>query len=200
MSLENDSLTLESLISVFTALLFLMLPFLQFALLVMVRGRIIRDECFRRKIISFFEGLRFQQVDVFIFASFILFRKTALAVIIVFSAESSFIFQINVLFIMSMALSIYMQHRNPFVLKEKLRISIFNEEVFLLCLVVILLFSDFVESPHTRYSIGWAYLALVTLCLLINLSLMVKNMAKSFSAYCKEKIANKKQKSIFSRK
>ena len=57
---------------------------------------------------------------------------------------------------------------------------------------MIFLFSDYVDSPNMQYDIGWVYLALVVFCLILNLILMVKNMAKSINNYVKLKIKNMK--------
>ena len=45
------------------------------------------------------------------------------------------------------------------------------------------MFTEFVDVPWIQYKIGWLYLALVSFCLLFNMTLMFKNTIKTTKNY-----------------
>ena len=58
--------------------------------------------------------------------------------------------------------------------KDMNNMELFNEITFLLCVAMSILFSDIIVNPYTKYNIGWLFLSLTALNLLINWLAMVK--------------------------
>ena len=88
-SFTNIKVIIDAISSLIAMVLMMVWPFLQFYSLYRLRIRVTRDQRFREKIKSLFEGLQFEKPRAFFFSSLMLLRKTFLAIIIVFSLEGT---------------------------------------------------------------------------------------------------------------
>lgn len=68
---------------------------------------------------------------------------------------------------------IYLLNLWPLESKTATKIEVFNEQTCFMLLYGLMLFSDFVASPETRYSVGWLYIAVVASNILVHASILI---------------------------
>jgi len=62
-----------------------------------------------------------------------------------------------------------------------------NEYMYMCCAVVTMAFTDFSPDPETRFQIGWFYLSLLGLMLVINVVVMVQDIVLSAILFFKRR-------------
>jgi hypothetical protein len=107
-----------------------------------------------------------------------LLRRLLFGIIIVFGKAASSTGQIALLIICSCVLIWFQIRIKPMKKESNSNIEVFNEICFLVCVNLCILFSDIVPDPTTRYKCGWLFLAVVTINLLGNWILMVRDIVK----------------------
>lgn len=81
--------------------------------------------------------------------------------------------QIAILFLFSTAMVIFLLSAKPFESFFATKMEVFNEGTLVMLSYGLMMFTDFVVDPMTRYSIGWQYLT-VSLCnLAVHLSFLI---------------------------
>lgn len=121
-------------------------------------------------------------------------RRILFAFIIVFLEASPFL-QLALHLASSISLVAFLTHVRPYGENLLNGQELFNEVTLTITSYILILFTDFVEEPETRYMIGWMYSVMVCVNLLVNwvilFSRLLGTVWKSIRPKLKE-VCNKK--------
>ena len=71
-----------------------------------------------------------------------------------------------------------------------------NEYLYLVCICVLMGFSEFNADAERRFELGWFYLAFIGLIIVINVAVLVYEIVKGIKTYCRNKKIQKQRKKI----
>ena len=76
------------------------------------------------------------------------------------------------------------------------RLEIFNEYIFSLATLHMVLFSDCYDNSHMKYSLGWTFISLILLQIVVNFYVLISSILKNVCLYFKygRKLLRKKIK------
>jgi hypothetical protein len=80
------------------------------------------------------------------------------------------IYQILAMFYLNLIMMIYIGNSRPFVTRRDNNIEFINEIFIWMSTMHIILFTEFVKDEEVRYMCGWSMLAVISCCMLFNLS------------------------------
>ena len=83
---------------------------------------------------------------------------------------------------------------NPFTSKNVMRLEFFNESMVMISAYNLFVFSDFVDSPHARYVIGYALISVASFNIGVNVFLMVLSTLMGVARLYKMKYLKIKQR------
>ena len=83
---------------------------------------------------------------------------------------------------------IYLGHVWPLETPSATKMEIFNECTIIVLTYGLMMFTDFVPDPETRFAIGWSYMATCLGNILVHLSLLFRASGKQVKNSCKRKL------------
>ena len=99
--------------------------------------------------------------------------------------------QIAVNFVVSMVNLCYLVKYKPFEDKRMVKLEIMNEATNFILLYHVILFTNFVPDPETRYGLGWSFIFFTTANMMVHLSLLCKETYHSMKESCGKKCRKK---------
>lgn len=95
---------------------------------------------------------------------------------------------------------LYVGYYRPFALPSQNNLELLNEYLTLLCTYSLIMFSQLVPDPETRYLCGWQIIFLIVLTLSINLSLIIFQSIRDSIKKCKLKYTKRKKMKEFKKR
>ena len=128
------------------------------------------------KIWTLFDSLKMQKQPLEYFTYFIV-RRWLLATVVIFFTDMIAL-QLYAFLILSILQQIYLIYYLPFESKLLCYIEIFNEMILYSVIIIMMLFSDYIEDASLKYYIGWIFCSLLVFQIIVNLSVIIYKTIK----------------------
>ena len=187
----STGLSVQSLSCIFFLVLITVIPVLMFSHVTRHFARL-NDSQVKKQVGTVYEELDIQKgKKIFIQPIFFLLRRLALACAIVYMNDN-FAGQIFVIALQTLASAMVLSYAQAFRSKQRHRMELFNEVVFLLILYTILCFSDWLGDEELQLKIGFVSCSLICIHLGLNFLLIIVTAVRSTKRRCQIRILRKK--------
>lgn len=131
-----------------------------------------------------------KRFEALIFTPMFLVRRLTFALIVVMIKESLAV-QVCLVQYCSLGLLVYLILITPMETNIHNKIQIFNESLLLILAGMLFLFTEYVESPITRYDIGWWLIYGILFNIIVNILSLALIGAKMLQEWCHKKSLEK---------
>lgn len=81
----------------------------------------------------------------------------------------------------------YLVHKWPLETPFATKMEVFNESTIILLTYGLMMFTDFVPDPETRFFLGWCYISISLGNIFVHLTLLVFDSGKQITRQCRRK-------------
>lgn len=140
-------------------------------------------------------GLDLKERKAVLFPSIFMLRRVLYAGMMIYWVEQSY-FQIQFMIFKCSLCMLYVGYFRPFKSSFVNSLELTNEYMTLLCSYSLIMFSQIVHDPETRYLCGWQIIFLVLLILAINMSIIIFQAIRDAIKKCKLKYKKRQNMNI----
>ncbi|CDW79537.1 cadg domain containing protein [Stylonychia lemnae] len=161
-------------------------PLLVLIVLFVLQSKLTQPACLQ-KIGSLYDGLKVDQRAALLYNVFFLSRRFLFAItLVIFNGRDNATFQIQVMFLQSLILLVYVIYIKPFQDPEFNYIEIFNETCILMSSYHLMIFTNYVPDIEKQSIFGYTLLAITVLNVAVNtIIMMIKTIYKIKNSFKK---------------
>lgn len=156
---------IASILAIVGIIVYLLFPF---TVLMFIKRNINELNSKKRHYGSLYADLRTHKLSTALYMVLFMLRRLLFAVSAVFLTRWPLV-QVNLLFLQSLTVVLYLLHFRPFEDPIMNKLEIFNELCILLVTYPSLLFTGFVSEPLSQYYAGWLMIVFIILNILVNM-------------------------------
>ena len=155
----------------------------------------VHDEKFEKKYGAVYEGLRLKSRSALVYNSYFVTRRCLFMCIALFLYKRVLLQLFSVVVLTLVACSYVLLYR-PFEEPRQNRLEVMNEVITLGLIYLCLCFTDLIEEAKTQYLIGFFFIVLFGVCILVHLGFMFKDLIRKLLRKLKAKLCKKRNRKV----
>ena len=187
---SDFALWFQNIFTIFFSIVIVALPIWILYYIIIRHSNELQNEEFQKKFGSVYEGVLLDSKAVskrtaLIYVLYFLFRRLSLISISILLMDQP-LFNIMVQMVISVLVISYLISFNVFQDSRFNKLEIFNEVCTILTLYAVLYFTDIIYDVEYRYNVGWIFILIVAVNVLVHGSLMLIDTCKTSCLKCKQ--------------